>query len=172
MRGSLWRVASEQLRPATADESRGVEIVNRFLSDMKTDLQSPHGPKRYLDITREGAPRFPRNDSTEPAEEGDSDEDDETRTPMTPVSRLSEHDQATSEIQSETTENFPPETFRGGVALQDTVRGVEQPENARILMNTHRILRTRRRSSLFHHSRQPTRQRQELRDEATTSYTM
>ena len=126
MRGSLWRVADEQLRPATADESRGVEIVNRFLSDMKTDLQSPHGPKRFLDVTREGAPRFPRSDSTDPAEERDSDDDDEdTHAPMTPASRLSEHDQA--EVRSETTENFPPETFRGGVALQDPVSGVEQP---------------------------------------------
>ena len=98
---------------------------------MKTDLQSPHGPKRYLDITREGTPRFPRNNSTAPAEEEDSDEDDETRTPMTPVSRLSEHEQATSEVQSETTENFPPETFRGEVALRGTVRGVEQPGNSR-----------------------------------------
>ena len=69
MRGSLWRVTNEQLRPATADESRGVEIVNRFLSDMKTDLQSPHGPKRFLDVTREGTPRIPRDNSTTPAED-------------------------------------------------------------------------------------------------------
>ena len=56
MRGSLLRVANEQLRPATADESKGAEIVNRFLSNMKTDLQTQHGPKTFLDVTREGAP--------------------------------------------------------------------------------------------------------------------
>ena len=130
MRGSLWRVASEQLRPATADESRGVEIVNRFLSDMKTDLQSPHGPKKFLDVTREGTPRFPRNSTDDPEMPGldpdNSDSDDgETRTPM---SRLSE---SQAELRSETTENFPPDTFRGGVALQEPASSVEQPENSR-----------------------------------------
>ena len=28
MRGALWRVANEQMRPATDDESRGIEMVN------------------------------------------------------------------------------------------------------------------------------------------------
>ena len=92
MRGSLWRVANEQLRPATADESKGAEIVNRFLSNLKIDLQSPHGPKKYLDVTREGAPRFPRDGDPNPDKEESSDDDDETRTPLSPVSRLSEHE--------------------------------------------------------------------------------
>ena len=48
---------------------------------------------------------------------------------MSPVSRLSKHEEATSEVQSETTENPTPET--GEVALRGTVRGVEQPEHPR-----------------------------------------
>ena len=34
MRGSLWRVANEQMRGATNEESLGAEIVNRYLGDM------------------------------------------------------------------------------------------------------------------------------------------
>ena len=59
MRGSLWRVSNEQMRGATNDESLGAEIVNRFLGDMRQDLQTNRGARRYVDVTREGPPRFP-----------------------------------------------------------------------------------------------------------------
>ena len=58
MRGSLWRVANEQMRPATSDESKGIEVVNQFLDSMKADLQTNRGAKRYLDVTREGTPNL------------------------------------------------------------------------------------------------------------------
>ena len=59
MRGSLWRVSNEQMRPATSDENKGVEMVNRFLESMKMDLQhSGRGPKKFLDVAKEGRPRF------------------------------------------------------------------------------------------------------------------
>ena len=35
MRGSLWRVANEQMRGATSEESQGAELVNRYLSEFK-----------------------------------------------------------------------------------------------------------------------------------------
>ena len=59
MRGALWRVANEQMRSATQDESRGIEMVNRYLHEMKVDLEKTRGARRYVDVTREGPPRFP-----------------------------------------------------------------------------------------------------------------
>ena len=59
MRGSLWRVSNEQMRGATHDESLGAEVVNRFLGDMRQDLQTNRGARKYVDVTREGIPRFP-----------------------------------------------------------------------------------------------------------------
>ena len=38
MRGSLWRVANEQMRGATNEESLGAEIVNQYLSAMRAEL--------------------------------------------------------------------------------------------------------------------------------------
>ena len=35
MRGSLWRCANEQIRPATNEESLGAELINRYLSDLR-----------------------------------------------------------------------------------------------------------------------------------------
>ena len=49
MRGSLWRVANEQMRNATNEESMGAELVNRYLSNMRTELKSSRGMKRYVD---------------------------------------------------------------------------------------------------------------------------
>ena len=40
MRGSLWRVANEQMRAATNEESLGAEIVNRYLVDMRENLRN------------------------------------------------------------------------------------------------------------------------------------
>ena len=60
MRGALWTVSNEQLRSATADECQGAEIVSRYLDPMRSDIQKQqHGPKKYLDVTQEGHPRFP-----------------------------------------------------------------------------------------------------------------
>ena len=59
MRGSLWRCSNEQLRNATSEECRGAELVNQYLGSMKTDLMKNRGARRYVDVRREGAPRFP-----------------------------------------------------------------------------------------------------------------
>ena len=59
MRGSLWRVANEQMRNATNEEASGVGLVNRYLHSMKLDLQRDRGARRYIDVTREGNPHFP-----------------------------------------------------------------------------------------------------------------
>ena len=67
MRGSIWRVASEQLRSATSEESMGAELVNRYLDHMRVDLKKARGARSYVDVAAVGPPRFP----------GDQDVDDD-----------------------------------------------------------------------------------------------
>jgi hypothetical protein len=80
MRGSIWRCANEQLRPATNDESLGNELVNRFFNDMRTDVIRGRGPKKFVDVRAEGRPNFP-GDPVEEEEElppqSDPSEDEE-----------------------------------------------------------------------------------------------
>ena len=61
MRGAIWRVSNEQMRGATNEESRGAEIVNRFLSGMRADIQKARGNRKYVDVRVEGHPRFPED---------------------------------------------------------------------------------------------------------------
>ena len=87
MRGSLWRVANEQMRPATQDESQGIEMVNRYLHDMKQQLEVTRGARRYVDVAREGPPSFlGEPDVVNISEEAgldlsSDDEDNQNRTP-------------------------------------------------------------------------------------------
>jgi len=80
MRGSLWRVSNEQMRGATNEESLGAEIVNRYLTNMRLDLQKSRGARRYVDVMREGPPRFPGDPQIQEDEElpghGPSDNED------------------------------------------------------------------------------------------------
>ena len=48
MRGSLWRVANEQMRSATHEESMGAEMVNRYLKNLSQNLQNPADPRQNL----------------------------------------------------------------------------------------------------------------------------
>ena len=86
MRGALWRVSNEQMRPATQDESKGIEVVNQGLDSMRIDLQSKRGPKKFLDVRREGEPVFEDPDIIE--EDHQSDDDDETRALGSRLSQL------------------------------------------------------------------------------------
>ena len=99
MRGSLWRVANEQMRSATHEESRGAEIVNRYLSEFKVDLQKNRGARRYVDVASEGPPRFP----------GDPDLDGRDQ--------LGEAEEGSEQAESEPEADDPSET--------GTVRGRE-----------------------------------------------
>ena len=79
--------------------------------------------------TREGTPRIPRDNSTATAEDAglisSDDDDDETRTPL---SRMSEPDRGRS--NTDVSENFPPETFRGEIVSSSDVVTSRQPENS------------------------------------------
>ena len=118
MRGNLWRVASEQIRPASNDENLGIEVVNRFLGDLKVDLERRGGQRRFVDVEREGAPRFPwedrpaggqeaaEDDEAERAEalEDDSDDEDEQPPPAPgegPPERLPKRARLVSEPEAE-----------------------------------------------------------------------
>ena len=56
MRGSLWKCSQLQCKLATTEESRGLEIQNMLLDDMKTEFQEFPGKRTYTDVEREGDP--------------------------------------------------------------------------------------------------------------------
>ena len=56
MRGSLWQCSQLQCKLATTEESRGLEIQNQLLDDMKAEFQQFPGRRVYTDVEREGIP--------------------------------------------------------------------------------------------------------------------
>ena len=86
---SIVESSNEQMRLAIDDESKGVEVVNRFLDCMRNDLQRKHGPKKFLDVTREGEPNFCEVDD---GNQSTDDEDNATLTPDTRLPRLERED--------------------------------------------------------------------------------
>eukprot|EP00971_Amphidinium_carterae_P291425 5785768-Amphidinium_carterae.2 len=56
--GALWKVTEQNMRPQSADDQLGWEMVKRFLNHLKHETaQERPLRKRYLDCTREPAPR-------------------------------------------------------------------------------------------------------------------
>ena len=55
MRGSLWKCSQLQCKLATTEESRGLEIQNQLLDDMKAEFQEFPGRRVYT-VEREGIP--------------------------------------------------------------------------------------------------------------------
>ena len=47
--------------------------MNRYLGDMRQDLQTNRGARRYVDVTKEGPPRFPGDPDI--GEGGNQDDD-------------------------------------------------------------------------------------------------
>ena len=56
MCGSLWRCSQIQCKLATTEESRGLEIQNQLLDNMKAEFQEFPGRRVYTDVEREGIP--------------------------------------------------------------------------------------------------------------------
>ena len=56
MRGSLWKCSQLQCKLATTEESRGLEMQNQLLDDMKAEFQEFPGRRVYTDGYREGIP--------------------------------------------------------------------------------------------------------------------
>jgi transposase InsO family protein len=53
MRGSLWKCSQLQCKLATSEESRGLEIQNMLLDDMKAEFQEFPGRRMFVDVERE-----------------------------------------------------------------------------------------------------------------------
>ena len=53
------RLANEQMRSASSEEQMGAELVNKFLMSMREDLPKLRGARKFVDVEREGTPRFP-----------------------------------------------------------------------------------------------------------------
>ena len=56
MRGSFWVCSQRQCKLATTEESRGLEIQNQLLDNMKAEVQEFQGRRVYTDVEREGIP--------------------------------------------------------------------------------------------------------------------
>ena len=56
MRGSLWKCSQLQCKLVTTEESRGLEIQNQLLDDMKAEFQQFPGRRVHRDVEREGIP--------------------------------------------------------------------------------------------------------------------
>ena len=76
MRGSLWK-CSLQCRLATTEESRGPEIQNQLLDDMKAEFQEFPGRRVYTDVEREG---IPPSDAARPPAASRTVQEEEDRT--------------------------------------------------------------------------------------------
>ena len=77
MRGSLWKCSQLQCKLATTEESRGLEIQNQLLDDMKAEFQEFPGRRVYTDVEREGIP--PSDADKQPvAPRGVQEEEDRT----------------------------------------------------------------------------------------------
>ena len=56
MRRSLWKCIQLQYKLASTEESRGLEIHNQLLDDMRAEFQEFPGRRVYTDMEREGIP--------------------------------------------------------------------------------------------------------------------
>ena len=56
MRGSPWKCSQLQCKLATTEESRGLEIQNQLLDDIKAEFQEFPERRVYTDVEREGIP--------------------------------------------------------------------------------------------------------------------
>eukprot|EP00971_Amphidinium_carterae_P178816 3546775-Amphidinium_carterae.2 len=96
MRHALWKVPPEHVRPATSQESLGIEVLNKYMSSMQQELasrDSRRGPRRYIDGMREPGP----------SEEGADDP-----FPMATDVSAQEQDRATPMQEEEATERATP----------------------------------------------------------------
>ena len=54
IRGSLWKCSQLQYKFATTEGSRGLEIQNPLLDDMKAEFSAFPGRRVYTDVERDG----------------------------------------------------------------------------------------------------------------------
>ena len=89
------------MRPATNDEQLRAELVNRYLSDMRWDVQHTKGPKKFVDVRAEGAPLFPGDEVVQDPDDEMPDLTDEEVEELEPGSRQVSEPQPMSERATE-----------------------------------------------------------------------
>ena len=120
MRGSLWKCSQLQCKLATTEESRGLEIQNMLLDDMKTDLQEFPGRRTYVDVEREGVPPPDANELTPARRHPGDDEETATVDEPPPPAQSPLTDQPEPEMSA-----ADVESLRG--ALQSPITGTSTP---------------------------------------------
>ena len=100
MRGSLWKCSQLQCKLATTEESRGLEIQNQLLDDMKAEFQEFPGRRVYTDVEREGIP--PSDAGEQPvAPRGIQEEEDRNSALVPMLSQVSSPPPSLPELDSE-----------------------------------------------------------------------
>eukprot|EP00971_Amphidinium_carterae_P046007 905357-Amphidinium_carterae.1 len=95
VRHALWKVPPEHVRPATSQESLGIEVLNKYMASMQQELasrDSRRGPRRYIDGMREQGPSEEGNGKDAlPMASGAPEHEQNEALPM--ASGASEHEQ-------------------------------------------------------------------------------
>ena len=100
MRGSLWKCSQLQCKLATTEESRGLEIQNQLLDDMKAEFQEFPGRRVYTDAEREGIP--PSDADKQPvAPRGIQEEEDRNSALVPMLSQVTSSPPSLPELDSE-----------------------------------------------------------------------
>ena len=100
MRGSLWKCSQLQCKLATTEESRGLEIQNQLLDDMKAEFQEFPGRRVYTDVEREGIP--PSDVDKQPvAPRGIQEEEDRNSALVPMLSQVTSPPSSLPELDSE-----------------------------------------------------------------------
>ncbi len=55
IKGELWKVSVENLRPATSEENKGLEMVEQMLPSLKEEIQHRRRRREFWDVTGEGS---------------------------------------------------------------------------------------------------------------------
>eukprot|EP00971_Amphidinium_carterae_P106668 2113144-Amphidinium_carterae.2 len=107
MRGKVYKVNKEMVRPATTDELRGIEELNELLPELREETRDRRTRKAYRDYTGEvpddvpRAPRTPRPMSRRPSQ---------ASTAMAPTTSTGTQETGSSATQDGGGEDFVPRT--------------------------------------------------------------
>ena len=125
MRGSLWKCSQLQCKLATTEESRGLEVQNQLLDDMKAEFQEFPGRRVYTDVEREGIP--PKDvDHPSAAPRAVEEEEDRTSALLPTVPILTSPPPSIPEIDSES-QHSPREALQSEIAASSGSHSISSP---------------------------------------------
>ena len=125
MRGSLWKCSQLQCKLATTEESRGLEVQNQLLDDMKAEFQEFPGRRVYTDVEREGIP--PKDvDHPSAAPRAVEEEEDRTSALLPTVPILTSPPPSIPEIDSGS-QHSPREALQSEIAASSGSHSMSSP---------------------------------------------